>query len=291
VVLPPGSTVVVPFAVSGVVAAGTHRVSASAVVTRDGVTDTRYASGFDRLDYAHIRPLHLVREATLALTSVDVTLPTATSIGYIAGVGDNVRPMLEDLGFTVTPLEPATLATADLRRFRAVVVGPRAYEASDHVTESAPRLLEYARNGGTLVVQYGQYEMTQPGVMPYPVTIARPHDRVTEEDAEVSVLAPTHPLLNTPNKIGADEWRGWVQERSLYMPRTFDARYTPLLSMHDRDEPARNSALLVAPLGRGVYVYSTLAFFRQLPVAHPGAAKMFVNLLSANAASTARWVP
>jgi hypothetical protein len=131
------------------------------------------------------------------------------------------------------------------------------------------------------VVQYGQYEMMQPGMTPYPIQIRRPHNRVTEEDAPVRVLAPQHPLLNIPNRITAADFDGWVQERALYMPLTFDPAYTPLLAMNDPGEEPNQGAILVAPYGRGTYVYTSLAFFRQLPAGVPGAARLFVNLLGA----------
>jgi hypothetical protein len=166
-----------------------------------------------------------------------------------------------------------------------VVVGTRAYEASPTLMANNPRLLAYARNGGTLVVQYGQYEMLNPGMMPYPITLGRPADRVTVEGAPVRVLDPTASVLAAPNAITTRDFDGWTQDRSLYMPRTFDAAYTPLLEMNDPGEAANRGALLVAPVGKGLYVYTSLAFFRQLPAGVPGAARLFVNLLSAKPGS------
>jgi hypothetical protein len=119
-------------------------------------------------------------------------------------------------------------------------------------------------------------------MMPYPITIVRPGDRVTEEDAPVRVTDPTSTILTTPNRIGSADWEGWVQERSLYMPRTHDERYRTMLSMNDTGEPPNDGAVLVAPLGRGAYVYTTLSLFRQLPAGVPGGARLFVNLLSAD---------
>jgi LmbE family N-acetylglucosaminyl deacetylase len=286
----PGTETAVTFQVTGRLPAGRHRLSA--VATTGAAPDTTtWRVGYERIDYDHIRPLHLLRDATLELTSVEVMLPARTAIAYVPGVGDNVRPMLEDLGFQVTTLDAAAVATADLSRFRSVVVGPRAFEANEAVFAQRERLYAYARNGGTLVLQYGQYELTTPGALPYPVTIARPHDRVTEEDAAVRVLAPGHPLLAVPNRITDADWQGWVQERGLYMPRTIDRAYTPLVSTNDTGEPARDHGLLVAPLGRGVFVYTSLAFFRQLPAGVPGAARLFVNLLSATPAGAGGRVP
>jgi hypothetical protein len=169
----------------------------------------------------------------------------------------------------------------DLGRFTTVVIGPRAYEAHPALVAANARLLEWVRQGGTMVVQYGQYEMQQPGIMPYPITINRPHDRVTDERAPVTVLDARSPLLNWPNRVTEADFAGWVQERSLYMARTFDRAYRSVLSMHDPGEEPREGALLLAPHGRGVYVYTTLALFRQLPAGVPGAARLFANLLAA----------
>ncbi len=183
-------------------------------------------------------------------------------------------------------VDPAQLGQADLRGFTAIVVGPRAYEASAALVANNARLLNWAREGGTLVVQYGQYEMQQPGIMPYPVTINRPHDRVTVEDAPVTMLDSAATALASPNRITSRDFEGWVQDRSLYMPRTFDPAFVPLLAMNDPGEVPSRGALLVAPLGRGTYVYTTLAFFRQLPNGVPGAARLFMNLLAARARGT-----
>jgi hypothetical protein len=208
-------------------------------------------------------------------------------VAYVPGVSDNVAPALRELGVDVTVVEPQALAGADLTRFTTVVVGPRAYEAYPEVMAARTRLLDFARAGGTLVVQYQQNEVQRPGVVPYPMTVARPHDRVTIEEAPVTVVDAASPLLSHPNRIGAADWEGWVQERSLYMPRTFDERYAAPLEMHDPGEPANRGAILVAPLGRGTYVYTSLSLFRQLPAGVPGAARLFVNLLAARRAGAA----
>jgi hypothetical protein len=208
-----------------------------------------------------------------------VQVPPGLTVGYIPGVGDNVEPMLEQLGLHVTVLDPSTLASADLSRFTTIVVGPRAYEASPDLGANNGHLLDFARNGGTLVVQYGQFEMPQ--FTPFPITLTRPADRVTDENAPVRILDPAAPVLHQPNAIGPGDFAGWVQERSLYMPHTFDPRYHAIMSMNDPGEPPNDAAVLIAPLGKGTYVYATLSFFRQLPAGLPGAARLFVNLLAA----------
>lgn len=270
---------VVTFQLSGRLPVGRHQIGV--VASSNGATFTQ---GYATVDYDHIRPQRLYRPATLRVEAVDAVVPRGLSIAYIPGVGDNVAPMLEQLGVAVTVLDPVTLPRTDLSTFGAVVVGTRAYEASEALVANNARLLEYARDGGTLVVQYGQYEMTQPGIMPFPITLGRPADRVTVEGAPVTILDPAASVLNAPNRIGARDFDGWMQDRSLYMPRTFDPAYTPVVELHDPGEPPNRGGILVARYGRGTYVYTSLAFFRQLPSGVPGAARLFLNLLAARGA-------
>jgi hypothetical protein len=265
----------VTFRVRGKLSAGTHTIAATAAV--DGITSR---IGYVPIDYEHITPDRQYREATVAIKSLDVAVPSTLRVAYVPGVGDNVAPSLRQLGIPVTIVLPSEIPAADLSAFTAVVVGPRAYQANRELRDNNQYLLSYARNGGTLVVQYGQYEMAQPGLMPYPITIARPHDRVTEENARVTVLDPSSRVFALPNRITAADYDGWVQERALYMPRTFDPKYHSLLAMNDSGEQPNRGAILVTPYGRGVYVYTTLAFFRQLPAGVSGGARLFVNLLS-----------
>jgi hypothetical protein len=179
-------------------------------------------------------------------------------------------------------LAPAALLEADLAGYDAVVVGPRAYETEPALAAANPRLLDYARGGGLLLVQYQQYQFVDGGFAPFELTIDRPHGRVTDETAAVRTLVPDHPVFHRPNEIAAADWDGWVQERGLYFAGTWDgAAYTPLLAMRDPDQEADlTGSLLVAPLGQGTYVYTGLAFFRQLPAGVPGAYRLFANLLA-----------
>jgi hypothetical protein len=271
-----GAAATVAFAVRGTTAAGGHEIAAEA---RSG--GATYRVGYVDIDYPHIRPQKLYRDAAERLEAVDVALPPHLAVGYIRGVGDNVAPMLEELGVPLTVLDPARLATVDLSRFTTIVVGPRAYEAHPELVAANPRLFDWVRRGGTMVVQYGQFEMARSGMMPYPITLSRPAARVTDENAVVTVLDPASPLLHWPNHIGAADWQGWVQERSLYMPATFDPRYHAIVSMHDAGEQPNDAAILVTPYGKGTYVYTTLSLFRQLPAGNPGGARLFVNLLGA----------
>jgi hypothetical protein len=241
--------------------------------------NARYVEGFSLVQYPHIRPIRLYRSSAMYLQAVDVTVPATLSVAYIQGVGDFVAPFLRDLMIPVSILSPEELPVTDLSRFSTVVVGTRAYQAHRELVAYNSRLLDFAKKGGTLVVQYGQAEMMAPGMLPYP--IGRNNARVTEEDAPVTVLEPKSRLLNWPNKIGESDWADWVQERSLYMPTVIDPHFSTPLEMHDPGEPANTGALLVTPLGKGMYVYTTLALFRQIPGGVPGGVRLFVNALSA----------
>lgn len=244
--------------------------------------------GYTTIDYDHIRPRRLYRPAITELVAADVAVPAGLSVAYLPGVSDNVAAAIEQLGIPVTRVSASALPQLDPARTPVLVVGPRAYEANDTLAVNSPAVLDFARRGGTVVVQYGQHEMMQPGIMPYPITLERRADRVTEEDAPVRVLDAGSPILTYPNRITDRDFAGWVQERALYMPRSFDSRYQAPLSMNDPGEPPNQGAILVASVGRGTYVYTTLSFFRQLPAGHPGAARLFVNLLAAGQRSTRR---
>ena len=266
----------VEFRVYGKLAPGRHTIDASAESNGE-----RFATGYELVDYDHIRPQRIYRPVTLALEAVDVKLPAGLTVAYIRGVGDNTPPILQQLGLNLVELDPAKLSGTDLARFNTIVVGTRAYESSPALVANNSRLLDYVKNGGTMIVQYGQTEMQTPGIMPYPITLARPADRVTDESAPVRITDPASPLLSKPNRIGEADFAGWVQDRTYYMPRTFDPHYHPSLSVNDPGEPANAGAILSTEYGKGLYVYTTLAFFRELPAGVPGAARLFVNLLAA----------
>ncbi|HVD60837.1 MAG TPA: hypothetical protein VNC11_08195, partial [Gemmatimonadaceae bacterium] len=286
VTLDSAATRTVTFRVHGRLSARIHKVAATARV--DGKS---YQAGYVPIDYEHITPERTYRDATVSVHAIDIAIPSKLKVGYIRGVGDNVEPALEQLGIPVTIIEPHSIPTVDLSRFTTVVVGPRAYQASRELIDNNPYLLSFARNGGTLVVQYGQYEMMRPGMMPYEISIARPHDRVTVESAPITVLDSSSPALKSPNPIKDADFLSWVQERSLYMPRTFDAHYHPVVELNDPGESANKGGILVTPYGRGLYVYTTLAFFRQLPAGVGGATRLFVNLLSmSNSGNSSRVV-
>lgn len=273
----PGATRVVIFKVKGSLAWGTHQISATA--TAKGQS---FPTGYIPIEYPHINPQRIYRPSTLAINTADVVLPARLNVAYVPGVGDNVAPVLQQLGVPLTIVDANDIPQTNLSRFSAIVVGPRAYQASQTLQDNNGYLLAYVRNGGRLVVQYGQGEMQRPGIMPYPITLKQPAERVTDETAPVTFTDPQSPLLNAPNKITQDDFNGWVQERASYMPSTFDAHYHTVLAMNDPGETPNRAAILAAAYGRGTYIYVPLALFRQLPAGVSGGARIFANLLGGN---------
>jgi hypothetical protein len=246
----------------------------------------QYKRGYTAIEYDHIRPQRLYRDATVAIEAVDLKVPPDAVIAYIQGVGDNSAAMLQQLGLRVTVLDPADIPKTDLSRYNAIVVGSRAYESNAALVANNAALLDYVKRGGTMVVQYGQYEMTQPGIMPYGITLGRPADRVTDEASPITITDAKARVLSFPNAIDSADFRGWIQDRSLYMPKTHAAEYAGVFTTQDPGEQPNDGGILVAKYGSGTYVYTTLAFFRQLPNGVPGAARLFVNLLAAKAPTT-----
>jgi LmbE family N-acetylglucosaminyl deacetylase len=203
------------------------------------------------------------------------------NIGYIMGAGDKVPESLEQIGYTVHLVEPKDITPENLKKFDALVVGIRAYNVVDELKFKQRYLLDYAKNGGNLIVQYntsGRWDSQFPNIAPYPITLSR--DRVTDENSNVEILAKNHPLVNFPNAITNEDFKGWVQERGLYFPNKWSGEFTPILSMNDEGEPKTNGSLIVAPYGKGHYIYTGLSFFRELPAGVSGAYKLFSNMLS-----------
>ncbi|MGH2684320.1 MAG: cyclic nucleotide-binding domain-containing protein, partial [Actinomycetota bacterium] len=173
---------------------------------------------------------------------------------------------------------PEELAYTDLDAYDDVVVGPNAYLIDD-VRRNAARLLEYVERGGTLIVQYQGYGYQGNHLAPYPFRYRQPHDRITFSDAPVTMLDPGHPILSAPNRIGPEDFEGWVHDRGLYFFGEWDRRYEPLLESADPGQDPQRGGLLVAGYGRGTYVYAAYSFFRQVPEGVPGAVRLFANLL------------
>lgn len=235
------------------------------------------------IDYPHIRPRPSAHASTVEIRVADIRLPGLARVGYVRGASDRVPEALAAAGVPVVMLDADSLARGDLSRYDAIVIGSRAYETDPALVANNGRVLDYARAGGLLLVQYQQYPFIQGGFAPYRMSIASPHDRVTDETAPMTPLAPASPVFHVPNNLTNDDWQGWVQERGLYFAHDWDSTYVPMLETHDADGPPLQGGLLIAPLGRGTYVYTGLSFFRELPAGVVGAYRLFANLLGLRA--------
>jgi len=277
---------------------GHYRIEVTAEVDGgpDGQGGGTYGASYPRVDYPHIRPTPSPHEAEIEVAAADIRVPPLHAVGFLVGASDKVPQDLAAIGVPVETLTGADLAArepADLARYDAIVVGSRAYETDAELGRVNAKLLDYARGGGLVIVLYQQYQFIRGGFAPYPLEIARPHDRVTDETAPVLLLEPESPVFTTPNRLGPEDWEGWVQERGLYFAHTWDAHYRPLLQFpsdpalaeqgqggnDDGGAEGLRGGLLVAPVGDGTYVYTGLAFFRQLPAGVTGAYRLFANLL------------
>ena len=237
--------------------------------------------GVNDIQYPHIPYQRVFGDAFAKLVRVDVK-KVGARVGYIMGAGDDVADALRQIGYDVTLLSDADLERGDFAKYDAIVTGPRAYNTRKPLRLVHPKLMEYVKNGGTLVVQYNSTSpqpllVKSPG--PYPFTVST--ERVTVEEAPVTLLKPDHPLLNTPNKIRPEDWNGWVQERGLYFTKDWDPRYDTLIASNDPGEASKPGGELYARYGKGVFVYTSYAWFRQLPAGVPGAYRLFANLVSA----------
>src|SRR5271170_1622415 len=202
-------------------------------------------------------------------------------IGYIMGAGDDITTVLQQVGMDVTLVPAEKLATEDLSGYATIVLGIRAYDTQKDVAANNKKLLDFVAAGGTLVVQYnsGVGDFNNGHFTPYPADLSRA--RVSVEEAPVEILAPEDGVFHYPNAITARDFDGWVQERGLYFMSKWDDHFTPLLACHDPGEEAQKGGLLRAQYGKGTYIYTGYAFFRQLPAGVPGAVRLYVNLLSA----------
>jgi LmbE family N-acetylglucosaminyl deacetylase len=218
-------------------------------------------------------------DATIHVLNLNV--PPGLRIGYIAADNDTLPEILRQIGIRVDLLDDVTLAFGELDQYDAIAVGIRAYELRPDLMRSNSRLLDYVKRGGTLLVQYQRdFAWNKELPAPFPATMPDSTSRVTDANSPVRFLAPDSPLLNSPNKVTLDDFEGWVQERGLYFWGSFDSKYTPVLGFKDPNEPEANGALLYARVGKGVYIYTGISFFRELPAGVPGAYRLFVNLLS-----------
>ncbi|ADY30973.1 PIG-L family deacetylase [Cellulophaga lytica] len=232
------------------------------------------------ISYDHIPTQSVLLPSEAKVVRLDIK-KTGKNIGYITGAGDKIPESLEQIGYNVSIIDPNNINTASLKGFDAIVVGIRAYNVVDQLKFKQHFLLDYVKNGGNLVIQYntaGRSKLGVDNIAPYPLELSR--DRVTNEFAEVTILAKDHPVVNTPNKITPNDFNNWVQERGLYFPNKWGKEFTPILAMADKGEEAKKGSILIAAYGKGNYVYTGISFFRELPAGVPGAYKLFANLLS-----------
>jgi LmbE family N-acetylglucosaminyl deacetylase len=238
----------------------------------------RYGRGLLHIEHEHIPTQVELPPAEAHVVRVALAR-RGQKIAYLQGAGDQVPAGLRQIGYSVDEITVDDVTADVLKRYDAVILGVRAYNTLERIRFQQPALFDYAKGGGTVIVQYStSQDLRVDAPAPYPLAIS--HDRVTEENAEVRFLAPDHPALNVPNKITAADFDGWVQERGLYFANSWDAAFKPLLSCNDAGEPPRDGGLLVAKHGDGWFVYTGYSFFRQLPAGVPGAYRLFANLIA-----------
>ena len=269
-----GEEKLVHFAV--VPAAGETRAVLKAEVQSDG---QKFAEGFNVVTREDLDTFYFYHPAIQKVAMVSATLPPKSlKIGYIMGAGDDILPVLQQLGLDAREISPQELATGDLKQFDTIVLGIRAYDTRDDLRKHNQRLLDFANQGGTLVVQNNS-DSDAGDYAPYPAQASR--ERVSVEEAPVEILAPQDTIFSFPNKITRADFDGWIQERGVNFMSQWDDRYRPLLAAADPGEAPSKGGLLRASVGKGTYIYTGYAFFRQLPAGVPGAIRLYVNLLSA----------
>ena len=231
-----------------------------------------------QLDFEHIPLQTLVLPSKTKVVKLDIQ-KRGDLIGYVQGAGDMVPQALEQIGYKVEVIAPEDISAENLEKFDAVVMGIRAYNVVEELKYKQEELLSYVKSGGNLILQYNtNHGLKNNNLAPFPLKLSR--DRVTNEDAKVKILASEHPIVNTPHKITENDFEGWVQERGLYFPEEWSKEFTPVLSMSDTGETSKKGSLLVAPYGKGYYIYTGLSFFREFPAGVPGAFRLFANMIS-----------
>ena len=242
------------------------------------IGDTYYDKELINIDYDHIPYQSVLLPSKAKVVRINIE-KKGQHIGYIQGAGDGVGQSLEQIGYSVTNLNVTEISAQSLKKYDAVVVGVRAYNTIAALAFAQKELNKYVQAGGTMVVQYNtSHRLVTKQVAPYALSLSR--DRVTDEFAPVTILDPSHSVLNSPNKITQEDFKGWVQERGLYFPNKWAEEFTPILAMNDKGAPQTKGSLLVARYGKGHYVYTGLSFFRELPAGVAGAYRLFANIIS-----------
>lgn len=254
------------------------RATIRAVLDSEG---EKYSEGYFLVAREDLGSFYYYEPARQRVSIVDVKVPHELKIGYIMGAGDDIPTVLQQIGMNVTLIPAEKFATEDLSQFGTIALGIRAYDTQKDVVTNNQKLLDFVHDGGTLVVQYntntGDFDKDK--LTPYPAELS--HERVSVEEAPIQILAPQNPIFHEPNEITQKDFDGWVQERGLYFMDSWDDHFQPLLSCHDPGESDQKGGMIEAHYGKGIYIYTGYAFFRQLPAGVPGAVRLFVNLLSA----------
>lgn len=242
------------------------------------VGEGRFSEEMQIIEYPHIQTHRLYSRATTKVNVLDVKV-APVRIGYVTGSGDKVPEAIERLGLTVKLLDETYLTTGDLSQFHTIVIGIRASQVRPDYVANNGRLIDFVKNGGTMIVQYQQQEYARLGLPPLSAKLDT-NIRTVDETAPVKILQPTNPIMSFPNKITERDFDNWVQERNLYTLTSWDEKYVPILETHDEGEKESLGGMLYLELGKGKFVYSAFSWFRQLPVGNPGAYRIFANMLS-----------
>ncbi|RZJ68276.1 MAG: LmbE family protein [Flavobacterium sp.] len=230
------------------------------------------------INYPHISKQQVLKASEAKFIKLDIKTGNE-KIAYIMGAGDEVPKSLRQMGYDVTLLTPAEITPERLADFDVAITGIRAYNVVKELEFKQAFLLDFVKQGKTMIVQYNTLDdLTSKEMAPYPLKLSR--ERVTEENAEVRFLKPDHRLLNFPNKITSSDFSNWTQERGLYYPNEWDKAFTPIISSNDKGESAKDGGILVAQFGNGHYIYTGLSFFRELPEGVPGAFRLMANMIS-----------
>ena len=274
-----GDEVAVRFQVSPV-RGGTQppaeKLSVQAVAEAGGQS---FSTGYEIVDYPHIQAQHWFRPAVSKLLRFDVKVAPGLRVGYVRGSGDEIPEALQQIGVAVEQLTPDDLTFGDLRKYDVIVTGIRAYEVRRDLAANHARLMDFVQSGGLMIVQYSRGGGYSNPLGPYPLTLGS-GPRVTVEEAPVEIGEPSHPLFQSPNKITAADFEGWVQERGTYFMESWDSQYKPMLESHDPGEAPLRGGMLLASHGKGYYLYTGYTWFRQLPEGVPGAYRIFANMVS-----------
>jgi LmbE family N-acetylglucosaminyl deacetylase len=254
------------------------RVEIGAVFDSGGA---QYSEGYSLVSRSDLDAFYYYQPAVQRVSMVDVRVPSRIKVAYVMGAGDDIPTVLEQMGVEVTLLSAGEISKTKLDAYGTIVLGIRAYDTETELVANNPKLLDYVFRGGTLVVQYNAAvnDFNQAHLTPYPAELSR--DRVSVEQAPVEILAPADSVFHSPNEIGLRDFDGWVQERGLYFWSRWDNHFQPLLASHDPGEAPQKGGLLRASYGKGTYLYTGYAFFRQLPAGVPGAIRLYANLLAA----------